>query len=619
MKQPKPEPRGVGATIVGFGRGASGGGIVHRPRFLLSIAMLTTTAAAAMVEVVVADVVVFANRSTARVTARMTPVGARAFDIAIDVGDVVPVFVDGRSYISFNSRGQEQRYMLSANSVYRFGNLRDGRLAMEEIGLHGDDTTADGRSLPGTANSTPVVTIPVKLLVDEEEPGKQFLWERRLRQRIERASVILEKHCRLRLKVVAVDTWNSDNRTTEFFDSFGEFEKEVNPFPGQLAIGFTSQYQMPSGRVHLGGTRGSFHTHILIREWSRHVGEPERLELLVHELGHFLGASHSPAKDSVMRPVLGDRQAIRANFQIRFDPINTLVIAMVVEEVRRRHIRSFSELTAGTKRRLRQVNARLADKSPAAPPREKHVPVTDRAATSPLVKATQYALQAIVRAARENHNRPESETSTGDPLTELYVRAAAAAAVEGPEKHSAEAFLFAMGIALDDTATLRNLPKTQLFVTSVESGGQRSVRSAFMGDPTLGGRADLAKHFFVSAYLAALQGDEAALAAGLAKEMLDTRPGGSGFSFADIAADKAGIRFARAVLDEQVTLQQLADGFAIDAHMPPIDGLTEGLTAAQVLTQFGLPEDGRFQQQLRQIDRQLQELPAYTTPSSPAE
>src|SRR3990172_8995441 len=74
-------------------------------------------------------------------------------------------------------------------------------------------------------------------------------------------------------------------------------------FPAQLAIGFTSQYQVVTGRVHMAGTRGTLQSHILVREWSQHMSEPERLELLVHELGHFLGASPNPPPPHPIPPL----------------------------------------------------------------------------------------------------------------------------------------------------------------------------------------------------------------------------------------------------------------------------------------------------------------------------
>ena len=120
--------------------------------------------------------------------------------------------------------------------------------------------------------------IPVKILVDEEEPAKRAAWERSLKKRVEAASLILDQYCRVQLKVVATDTWESDNKIDDFFESLAEFERKVKPFPGQLAIGFTSQYQVVTGRTHMAGTRGALHTHILVREWSRQMSEPERLE-----------------------------------------------------------------------------------------------------------------------------------------------------------------------------------------------------------------------------------------------------------------------------------------------------------------------------------------------------
>jgi hypothetical protein len=57
-------------------------------------------------------------------------------------------------------------------------------------------------------------------------------------------------------------------------------------------------------------------------------------------------------------------------------------------------------------------------------------------------------------------------------------------------------------------------------------------------------RDDFPKHFIISAALAARAGGPLADAVGVYKEIEDSR-GGSGFSFNDIAADRAGTRFGR--------------------------------------------------------------------------
>ena len=59
-------------------------------------------------------------------------------------------------------------------------------------------------------------------------------------------------------------------------------------------------------------------------------------------------------------------------------------------------------------------------------------------------------------------------------------------------------------------------------------------------------RSDLSQHFWVSAALTVLADEQRSLAVGIGKEMKDSTPGGSGFSFVDMAANKAGIRFAAA-------------------------------------------------------------------------
>src|SRR3954465_8961977 len=109
---------------------------------------------------------------------------------------------------------------------------------------------------------------------------------------------------------------------------------------------------MARGRIHMAGTRGPLHAHILVREGSPEINEPERLEFLVHELGHHLGAAHSPEWQSVMRPVLGDNRAGRSDFRIQFDPVNTLAMAMVCEEIRRSNIANVSQLQYLTRQRL---------------------------------------------------------------------------------------------------------------------------------------------------------------------------------------------------------------------------------------------------------------------------
>jgi hypothetical protein len=80
-------------------------------------------------------------------------------------------------------------------------------------------------------------------------------------------------------------------------------------------------------------------------------------------------------------------------------------------------------------------------------------------------------------------------------------------------------------------------------------------------------------------------------AVGKAKELMDAEPGGSGFSFVDMAANASGIRFAvLATKNEAMAremrqrVQQMASSFDF---CPSIDGLPEGMTTDQFQSQYG--------------------------------
>jgi hypothetical protein len=591
-----------------------------RRRLLQSIALLTALVVVALVPSNAArgDVIVLANRIDRALPVRFTPVAGVAQQVMIPPGDVVPLFLDGKGHVEFSSPGAPKRYLLDANCAYYIGRASDGRIDLQKIGLGEDGTAMQGRSLPGSATGAQSVTIGVKILVDEEEPARRAHWERRLRRRIEAASAILEKCCRVRLQVVAVETWNSDNSINDLHGSLAEFEREVAPSPARVAIGFTGQYQVVRGRTHMAGTRGPLHSHILVREGSPEISEPEKLEFLVHELGHFLGASHSPERGSVMRPVLGDNRAGRSDFRIQFDPVNALVVAMIGEEMRRSRITRISDLEADTKRRLRQIYTELARSLPDDPAGFHYMQLIGSASATPLAESTRHVLQEIVRAAVANRAIPAASDGgvavqsrrTGDDLTEYYVRQAARAADALPNDVAPRAFLLALAVGLDDSQALAAVPGLAEITSAVEAPSARATRLTLLGEPTLHERRDMAQHFFISAYLTSAMGTEAAHAAGVAKELLDAQ-GDSGFSFADIAADRAGARFAGGVLKNRFPLSVLAQSFTVAAFMPEVKGLPEGFSSAQFKSKYGTKSDPRFNKQIKEIDRRILVLPPY--------
>ncbi len=196
------------------------------------------------------------------------------------------------------------------------------------------------------------------------------------------------------------------------------------------------------------------------------------------------------------------------------------------------------------------------------------------AGDTPLANATRGVISAVRTAALEHAAR--GGVLREDRLTEYYVRYAAKTAAGLPHDVAPAALLLGLGIGLDESATLLDNRLTGAFSRVVESESEREQRGKALASPTLLGRRDLARHFFLSAYLTAIIGAPAAESAGLAKELADAT-GGNGFSFPDLAADLAGISFAERVLRREVPLEQLAERFEVARFMPTIEDLPEGL------------------------------------------
>ena len=130
---------------------------------------------------------------------------------------------------------------------------------------------------------------------------------------------------------------------------------------------------------------------------------------------------------------------------------------------------------------------------------------------------------------------------------------------------------------------------------------------------TLNGREDLAKHFIVSAALAAKVGSQVSEALGIYKEIEDAR-GGSGFSFADIAADRAGTRFGEHAAHAKLAAklqQKLVAGVGDNEIMPQTADLPEFLSEKEFNRRFGGIDGPKYKQMIAAIDRRIAALPLY--------
>ncbi|MHB9878944.1 hypothetical protein ACSMXM_04685 [Pacificimonas sp. ICDLI1SI03] len=129
----------------------------------------------------------------------------------------------------------------------------------------------------------------------------------------------------------------------------------------------------------------------------------------------------------------------------------------------------------------------------------------------------------------------------------------------------------------------------------------------------LGGRNDLAKHFTLSAALATSNSGLGS-ALGEWKELDDSLPGGSGFSFVDLTADRAGLRLGQALADPARTARVqalLARAEPGDLLPPTALRRVEGLTDSEFEEDMGTINSERFRAVREQIDKELDQLPLY--------
>jgi uncharacterized protein YfiM (DUF2279 family) len=128
---------------------------------------------------------------------------------------------------------------------------------------------------------------------------------------------------------------------------------------------------------------------------------------------------------------------------------------------------------------------------------------------------------------------------------------------------------------------------------------------------TMNGRHDTAQHFVVSAALAAWAGEPIADAIGLSKEIDDARQG-SGFSFADLAADRAGTRFGELVARQSARLDE-ALRLALDDKIliPSQEGLPEYLHEPEFRRRYGGPGQPAYRRLEEEINHRLDALALY--------
>ncbi len=163
-------------------------------------------------------------------------------------------------------------------------------------------------------------------------------------------------------------------------------------------------------------------------------------------------------------------------------------------------------------------------------------------------------------------------------------------------------------------AILLGHPRIEQFVGPVTDSSSRAAARRASGRVTIRGRPDWTQHFWVSAALAVLSSEAASDAVGLLKEELDAGLGGSGFSFSDLLADRAGTLFGLAAIHNEAAARQmqqrLRDAFDLDDLFPPAADLPEGIPDAEFQRDYGGVGGPGYQRVLAEIERRLSQCAA---------
>ncbi|GGA78889.1 hypothetical protein GCM10011369_21060 [Neiella marina] len=163
-----------------------------------------------------------------------------------------------------------------------------------------------------------------------------------------------------------------------------------------------------------------------------------------------------------------------------------------------------------------------------------------------------------------------------------------------------------------------------LWALAIKFGTYRFASLAgYEGKPKVGkrraaslqGRKDLALHFLYSAILEQLGRAQLAFSIGEIKELLDANQGGSGYSFADLAADKAGLKFSEWIGDDdhaKAAQDLLAFEGSEKAFFPLVHDLPEGLREQEFKRIFGSVGSDKYRALASKIDQRIEQLPLYS-------
>lgn len=181
-----------------------------------------------------------------------------------------------------------------------------------------------------------------------------------------------------------------------------------------------------------------------------------------------------------------------------------------------------------------------------------------------------------------------------------------------------EAFALAKRRSGDHDPILENRASLTVLAESILGGKLVSRRGAVnlkqRGGIRLAGRADFSQHFALSAFIAATGGEGLSDMAGLYKELKDAQ-GGSGFSFTDLAADRAGSHLGEASTRSSASARKIQNRLAgtrdSGLFFPTVNDLPEFMSPAEFQRRFGGVGKPAYARMMEEIEKRVAGLALY--------
>jgi hypothetical protein len=225
--------------------------------------------------------------------------------------------------------------------------------------------------------------------------------------------------------------------------------------------------------------------------------------------------------------------------------------------------------------------------------------IEERARDVLLSAADEARLRAYHERLAETVAKAPSKVSLAEVIPPLF-RTALDRAAEGDIRAENRAAILVLALYSNGTSLSKIAPDAAQW----PQAARRTM--------TLAGRDDFPKHFLISAAIAAEAGTPLADAIGLHKEIEDSR-GGSGFSFNDIGADRAGTRFGELASESperaRALAQAVAAGVKESDFMPDVADLPEFMPEAEFKRRYGGIGSPEYERMMAKIEARVASRP----------